>query len=85
MRLHSDVIEERIVLILNRIQAKSEKVYPENTGLLVYYDDSSTDIRPEDIYKLSDALDASRAQWERNFEAVYLVGPKAEFCVDGFR
>lgn len=82
MRRHDDVIDERISMIRDRILSKSEKEYPANTGLLIYFDDSSVDIDNEDRQKLSDLLEVTENTWKDRFDSVLLVGPKASICVE---
>ena len=82
MREHQDIISERLDLILRRIKAKSQKNYPDKTGLIVYFDDASIDITIEDRELLTGVLEESKSVWSKQFDQIFLVGPTTNNCID---
>ena len=81
-RCTDDVIKERTDLIVKAIKRKSEKEYPNRTGLIVYFDDFSVMLRERDLHRLRDALELTRPVWQPSFESVFLVGPRAEVLIE---
>lgn len=82
MRLHADLVHERLLLIEAVIKKKSSKSYAERTGLVVYFDDSSIEIDRGDWIRFTSLVESLRASWQPVFDSLYLVGPKGEICVE---
>jgi len=85
MRSHEGIVRESRESISKRIESKSEKVYQDNTGLIVYFDDYVTQYDQDDYNMLRSAVDELKPKWNGTFEAVYLVGPKGETLVEAIK
>ena len=82
MRLHADLVRERLLLIEAAIKRKSSKSYAARTGLVVYFDDSSIEISPGDWSRFSSLVESMRAFWQPVFDSVHLIGPKGEISIE---
>ena len=82
MRLHTEVVEEKLVLIESRIRRKLANSYPEKTALIVYFDETTIELTPNDYAKFSRCLRNLRPEWRRVFVAVYIFGPSAKHCIE---
>lgn len=85
MRRHELVIKERLESIVARIREKSEKIYPADIGLLLYFDDYSPGIQEDDKLCFIQILEDAKIFWEKNFKSIFLVGPKAEIYFEKWR
>ncbi len=81
-RPHEEIVRETIESISKRIESKSEKVYPDNIGLIVYYNDFSIMYNREDVNKLRSAIDVLKPKWKGTFDSVFLVGPMGEIIIE---
>ena len=84
-RSKNDVVLEITELITDRISKKSGKNYPEQTTLIVYFDDYKIEINEKDKTLLKNVLDETKSQWSETFVHVYLIGPRAENCIEMIR
>ena len=82
MRSHAEIVQETIESISMRIESKSAKGYPDNTGLIVYYDDYVIPYSQKDVNKLQSVVDELKTEWRSTFEVVYLVGPRGDKLVE---
>ncbi|MCP4607236.1 MAG: hypothetical protein GY845_00785 [Planctomycetes bacterium] len=82
MRPHEEIVRERMDSISALIKAKSEKNYPDTTGLIVYYDDFSIMFNEDDNELLRSDVDRLRAKWKCTFDAIYLVGPRGDILIE---
>lgn len=81
MRLRDDVVRERLDLACDRLSKKATRDYPKGTALLIYIDDFSVAIDPDDRVKFSQLLRSTRDVWASTFQCAFIVGPKSElFC-----
>ncbi len=81
-RPHEEIVRERMDSILAMIKSKSEKNYPNATGLVVYYDDFSIMFNENDNEVLSSGVDALKSKWKCTFDAIYLVGPRGDILIE---
>jgi len=72
-------------LIRNRIAQKTSKAYPENTGLLVYFDDGVAFSRYKDKAIMDGFLDELDVGWTDKFSALYLVGASGNQIWERYR
>lgn len=68
------MIQEKKDLIRNAIIRKTSMTYPENTGLLVYFDDYVVFSEYENKTAMDSFLDELDVDWTDNFSSLYLVG-----------
>ena len=73
-REHTEMNQEKKDLIRIAITRKTSKAYPENTGLLVYFDDYVAFSRYKDKAVMDGFLDEVDVGWTDKFSALYLVG-----------
>ena len=78
MHLHDDLIFKILSLIESRIQKKTKKNYPDNTGLLVYFDDFKYYTKEDDVARFDRLLESTKHEWSQTFKNVSIVGPRAE-------
>ena len=81
-KLHSEVIAKILNTIRVRITLKCGKIYPEKTGLIIYYFDYLID--EDDMILFEGLLASTKPMWSSKFPAIYLVGPKAKFHFEAF-
>jgi len=81
-RPHDDIVQERIDSIATLIESKSNKNYPNGTGLITYYDDFSIVFNESDNEAIRSRVDGLRPKWECTFDVVYLVGPRGDKLIE---
>ena len=72
--LHADVNNEKKERILESIEKKSEKSYPPETALLIYFDDYVAFSGDGDNQDMLDFIDNLEGDWESVFSKLYIVG-----------
>ncbi|MCK5312091.1 MAG: hypothetical protein KAJ62_08275 [Desulfobacteraceae bacterium] len=81
-RSHNELVQETVDSISALIKSKSKKNYPNGTGLIVYYDDSSSMFNENDNQVLCDCVDSLKPNWTCTFDAIYLVGPRGNILIE---
>ena len=81
-RSHEEIVRETMDSISALIESKSEKDYPDTTGLVVYYDDFSIVFDEDDNEMLRSGIDRLKPKWKCTFDAVYLVGPRGDIVIE---
>lgn len=81
-RDHDELVQETVDKISKLIISKSEKNYPDATGLIVYYDDFRTMFNENDNHDLRHCVDSLKANWNCTFDAIYLVGPRGDVLIE---
>jgi hypothetical protein len=77
--------QEKKDLIRIAITRKTSKAYPENTGLLVYFDDYLAFRRYKDKAVMDEFLDKLDVGWTDKFSALYLVGASGNQIWERYR
>ncbi len=81
-RPHEEIVWETMESISKRIESKSEKDYPDNIGLIVYYNDSSIMYNQEDVNELRSAVNVLKPKWKGTFDSVFLVGTGGDTIIE---
>lgn len=81
-RRHDDIVRETMDSISALIKSKSEKSYPNATGLIVYYDDFPIMFNEGDNKVLHSGVDRLKPKWKCTFDAIYLVGPRGDVLIE---
>jgi hypothetical protein len=81
----TEMNQEKKDLIRNAITRKTSKAYPENTGLLVYFDDYVAFSRYKDKAVMDGFLDELDMGWTDKFSALYLVGASGNQIWERYR
>lgn len=81
----AEMNQEKKDLIRNRIAQKTSKAYPENTGLLVYFDDYVAFSMYKDKAVMDKFLDELDVDWTDKFSALYLVGASGNQIWERYR
>lgn len=81
-RPHNEIAQETVDSISVLIKSKSEKNYPNATGLIVYYDDFSIMFNENDNQVLRYCVDSLKPKWKFTFDAIYLVGPRGNVLIE---
>jgi len=84
-REHTEMNQEKKDLIRIAITRKTSKAYPENTGLLVYFDDYVVFSRYKDKTVMDGFLDELDVGWTDKFSALYLVGASGNQIWERYR
>ncbi len=84
-REHAEMNQEKKDLIRTAITRKTSKAYPENTGLLVYFDDYVAFSRYKDKTVMDGFLDELDVGWTDKFSALYLVGASGNQIWERYR
>jgi|GEM_PF-1932172 len=84
-RQHAEMNQEKKDLIRIAITGKTSKSYPENTGLLVYFDDYVAFSRYKDKAVMDEFLDELDVDWTDKFSALYLVGASGNQIWERYR
>lgn len=79
---HDEIADKKIARISERILKKSEKIYPNNTGLVVYFDDYSIWVSEREIDILRRTLSDTQNLWSKTFESVFIIGARATLCIE---
>lgn len=74
MQLHSDSVKRKREQIVAAIERKSQRDYPPETALLVYFDDYVAFADPDDQLVMAEVLAVTREVWRRKFCALYIIG-----------
>jgi hypothetical protein len=82
MRNHKDIIQEELNIIRMRILAKSDKQYPEATGLLVYYNDYKCYPTESDRPAFEALIDELTPAWSQSFDTLFIVGAKSDYTFE---
>jgi hypothetical protein len=81
----TEMNQEKKDLIRIRISEKTSKAYPDNTGLLVYFDDYVAFSRCKDKAVMDEFLDELDVGWTDKFSALYLVGASGNQIWERYR
>jgi spore coat polysaccharide biosynthesis predicted glycosyltransferase SpsG len=84
-RKHTKLNQEKKDLIRIAITRKTSKAYPENTGLLVYFDDYVAFSRYKDEAVMEGFLEELDVSWTEKFSALYLVGASGNQIWERYR
>jgi hypothetical protein len=81
----TEMNQEKKDLIRNAIARKTSKAYPENTGLLVYFDDYVAFSMHKDKAVMDRFLDELDVDWTDKFSALYLVSASGNQIWERYR
>jgi hypothetical protein len=73
-RNRNHAIQEIVEKVKDQIIKKSKKDYPEQTGLIIYYDDCSHYFRGNDYDQIRSVCKETDSIWRNNFDALFAVG-----------